>query len=304
MPPHSSLTAPYIEPEPPIARAVMPRNSLCWCGQGIKWKNCHRDRELQIQMSAFDVEADVRKRGKKGYCSHSFDGEGCSSGIVKSHTVQRNGGLAAIAEGKSRVLSVKPNLKAMIEHYGNPPPKEIGIGDASVFPGFCGVRDDAVFKLIEGKTINLRAREALLFGYRAIAYERFTKAIQVANAPIQRQMDRGMPLERQQTIQRWCHLIEAGARRGLNEIEARLADYRRHVDNNDLSDVRFRAYRFDTVLPLVGCGGFMPELAVDGTQLQRLGRGTEALEQLTVTITSYAGQSVGMFAWIGPADGP
>src|SRR4051812_24090261 len=129
---HPSLSAPYSGPEKPRAQDTMPPNAPCWCGSGAKWKKCHRDRQLQLPLNVFEVETDLRKRGQKGYCSHSFEGGGCGSGIIKSHTIQRRGGLAAIAEGKSRVLSVKPSLKAMIDRHGNPSPKEIGIGDASV----------------------------------------------------------------------------------------------------------------------------------------------------------------------------
>jgi hypothetical protein len=281
----------------------MGRNEPCWCGQGIKWKKCHAGREGQPRFNVFDVEDDARKRGRKGYCSHSFAGTGCSN-IIKAHTVQRNGGLTAIAEGKSRVLSVKANLRAMIDHNGNPPPTEVGIGDASVFPGFCGSHDDEIFKPIEGKDVGLTADEALLFAYRAIAYERFTKAVQVANAPIQRQMDRGQPLHIQEAIQVRCHLTEAGARRGLTEVEALLQNYRERVENGQTDGFHYRAYRFDTTLPLAGCGGYMPELAIDGTRLQHLARGTAALEQLTLTISTYAGKSIAMFAWIGPENGP
>jgi hypothetical protein len=282
----------------------MGRNEPCWCGQGIKWKRCHAGREDQPPFNVFDVEDDARKRGRKGYCSHSYAGDGCSNKIIRSHTVQRNGGLTAIAEGKSGVLSVKANLRAMIDHNGNPPPIEVGIGDASVFPGFCGTHDNDIFKPIEGKDIGLTAKEALLFAYRAIAYERFTKAVQVANVPIQRQMDRGQPLQIQEAIQVRCHLTEAGARRGLTEVETLLDKYRERVESGQTEGFHYRAYRFDTTLPLVGCGGYMPELAIDGTRLQHLARGTAALEQLTLTITSYAGKSVAMFAWIGPENGP
>lgn len=255
-------------------------------------------------MNVFDVEADLRKRGRRGYCSHDFDGATCSDTVIRSHTVQRRGGLAAIAEGKSRVLGVKATLRDLMDHHGNPPPKPIGIGDASVFPGFCGAHDDEIFKPIEGKTISPGAGEALLFAYRAIAYERFAKALQVANAPLQREMDRGQPLEIQEAIQIQCHLTEAGARRGLDEVGDTLAEYRRRVEGRDLAGFHHRAYSFDAVLPLVGCGGFMPEIALDGRRLQHLARGTAALEQLTLTITSYAGASVAVFAWIGPEDGP
>lgn len=299
---HPSLTAAYSGPPALKARETMRRNELCWCGQGFKWKKCHAGREQLPPMNVFDVEDDARKRGKTGYCSHAFDGTSCSN-IIKAHTVQRNGGLAAIAERKSRVLTVKPNLRAMIDHDGNPPPKEIGIGDASVFPGFCAAHDDAVFKPIEGTTIALTAPEALLFAYRAIAYERFTKAVHVGNAPVQRQMDRGAPLWMQEVIQQRCHLDEVGARRSLGEMEDTLATYRKRVEAGDTVGFHHRAYRFDTVLPIVACGGYMPEVSINGRQLQRLARGTAALEQLTLTVTSYRQQSVAVFGWIGPTNG-
>ena len=301
---HPSLTSPYTGPPPLKAVAKMKPNEPCWCGQGMKWKKCHKGREDEEPFNVFNVEDDARKRGRKGYCSHSLEGQGCSDKIISSHTVQRAGGLAAIAEGKSRVLTVKPNLRSLMDHDGHPPPTQVGMGKASVFPGFCEAHDDTLFKAIEGDDVEFTADEALLFAYRAIAYERFTKAVQVANARIQRMMDCGQPLAMQEAIQQHFHLLEVGARRGLAETERQLGDFRIRVEGQDTAGLHYRAYRFDRVLPVVGCGGFMPEIAIDGTHLQRLGRGTAAVEHLTLTITSYSGKSVAIFAWIGPQRGP
>ncbi|MDZ7281048.1 SEC-C metal-binding domain-containing protein [Sphingomonas sanguinis] len=282
----------------------MGRNEPCWCGSNNKWKKCHMGREAMKPFSPFEVEADWRRRGQKGYCSHSLDGTGCANGIVKSHTVQRRGGLSAIAEGKSLVMTVKPqSMRAMIDHEGRPPPIEIGIGKASVFPGFCGHHDDAIFKPVEGKDVALDAGDAMLFAYRAMAYERFTKAVHVENTMVQRQMDRGQPLPIQQAIQRQCHITLAGAKRSLAEIDTVMKEYRARLDGGSHAGFHHRAYRFDGLLPLVAAGAFMPELAIDGTLLQRLARGTAAFEQLTLTISSYAGRSVAVFGWIGPDDG-
>ena len=304
MPKHPSLLASYSGPPAPVARATMGRNEPCWCGSGDKWKKCHLGREAMKPFSPFEVEADWRRRGQKGYCSHSLDGTGCANGIVKSHTVQRRGGLSEIAEGKSVVITVKPqSMRAMIDHDGRPPPVEIGIGKASVFPGFCGHHDSAIFKPIEGEDVPLDADDALLFAYRAIAYERFTKAVHVENTKVQRQMDRGQPLPIQQAIQRQCHIILAGANRSLVQIDATMDEYRARLDGGSRVGFHHRAYRFDGLLPLVAAGGFMPELAIDGTLLQRVARGTAAFEQLTLTISSYAGRSVAVFGWIGPDDG-
>ncbi|MBB4087107.1 hypothetical protein GGR49_002712 [Sphingomonas carotinifaciens] len=304
MPAHSSIFANHVASRLPTARASMGRNEPCWCLSGDKWKKCHMDREAMEPFSPFEVEADWRRRGKRGYCSHSLDGTGCADGISGSHTVQRRGGLAAIAEGKSLVLTVKPqSMRAMIDHDGRPPPVAIGTGKASVFPGFCGRHDGAVFKPIEGSDVALDADDALLFGFRATAYERFTKAVQVENTRLQRQMDRGQPLAVQERIQRHLHLTLAGARRSLAETDAVMGEYRARLASGDRVGLHHRAFRFDGLLPLVVAGGFMPELAIDGTRLQHLARGDAAFDQLTLTITSYAGRSVAVFAWIGSHDG-
>lgn len=302
---HPSLLAHYSGPPAPVARSTMGRNERCWCGSGDKWKKCHAGREAMEPISIFEVEADWRRRAQRGHCSHAPDGSGCASGIVKSHTVQRRGGLAAIAEGQSRVITVKPqSMRAMIDHDGRPPPVEIGIGNASVFPGFCGRHDECLFKPVEGRDVAMTADEALLFGYRAMAYERFTKNVQIESTKVQRQMDRGMPLDMQEAIQTRCHITEAGAKRALDQLDNLLEGYRSRIDGAMVGGFHHRAYRFDALLPLVACGAFMPELAVDGTRLQHLARGTAAHEQLTLTITSYAGCTVAVFGWLGSSNGP
>jgi hypothetical protein len=90
----------------------------------------------------------------------------------------------------------------------------------------------------------------------------------------------GQPLYIQQAIQTQRHVTLAGAHRALAQIDVLMDEYRALVDGSNLADFHHRAYRFDRLLPLVACGGFMPELAIDGTRLQHLARGTAAFEQL------------------------
>lgn len=107
---------------------------LCWCNSGVKYKWCHFRREQQKPINIFDIEAEMIARFRDGYCSHPNPAaDPCSPTITKAHTVQKKGGLAAIAEA-GHVLTVKPTLKDMIETKGNPQPRKIGINKASVFP--------------------------------------------------------------------------------------------------------------------------------------------------------------------------
>src|SRR4051812_4436840 len=74
-------------------------NERCWCGSGKKFKKCHRNRESEALTNVFADSAKMRSAGKQGKCLHPDAGGGhCSSKAIASHTVQRAGGLSAIAE--------------------------------------------------------------------------------------------------------------------------------------------------------------------------------------------------------------
>lgn len=170
MAPHPSLTAPKISPDLIQPVATMGLYDLCWCRSGKKYKWCHYRRELQKQINIFEIEAGMIAELRDGYCCHPDpSADPCSEKIIKAHTVQKKGGLAAIAEA-GHVLTFKPTMKEMVQTDGNPQPRKIGVNNASVFPGFCSRHDTTLFKPIEGKSLTLTKDTAFLFAYRAIAY--------------------------------------------------------------------------------------------------------------------------------------
>jgi hypothetical protein len=291
---HPSLNAQFVEPDP--IRAVAEMNPYvpvpCWCRSGKKYKFCHYQRERQPLINIYEVEEEMRREFNRGYCSYPKSaGDECSPGISNAHTVQRRGGLGAIGEA-GHVLSVKPSMKAMIEHEGKPPPKRIGLGRASVFPGFCNKHDKVAFQLIEGENVAFEKTTALLFAYRAIAYERFAKHWQLKTIAIQREMDCGQPL--------W----KRGVKIGMRDLEAWKSDYDSRIISGDLDGFFFYSVRFDRVLPIVGCGAFYPEFDLQGKALQRLGRPSFEFEHVAMNITVYQEQTVAFFCWLGEPDGP
>ena len=304
MTPHPSLSAPPVEVDPIIPVETMGPYQTCWCRSGKKYKWCHHRREQQEPINAFEVEANLIDELRSGYCSHpDSTNNTCSSKIINSHTVQKRGGLTAIAEG-GHVLTVKPTLKGMIEAEGNPSPRKIGINNASVFPGFCGKHDDALFKPIEGKSLSLTKDNAFLFSYRAIAYERFAKEAQFRSISCQREADRGQPFWKQAMIQAYVHATAAGIKIGMNDID----QWKKQFDDHLLSGVRdnfhFLAIRFNQILPIVACGAFHPEYDLQGKPLQRLGRDSVDLEHMTLTVTTFDMQTIMVFGWIANKDGP
>jgi hypothetical protein len=76
----------------------MDRNEPCWCKSGKKFKLCHLDREHLPQFNIHQIAAAIRKELARRYCSYGNEaGDPCGADIIRSHTVQKEGGLRAIA---------------------------------------------------------------------------------------------------------------------------------------------------------------------------------------------------------------
>jgi hypothetical protein len=239
-----------------------------------------------------------------GYCSYpDAIADPCSSTIARAHTIQRNGGLAAIAEG-GHVLTVRPTIKDLIASDGNPSPRKIGIRKASVFPGFCSKHDEAIFKPIEGKLLTQNANTAFLFSYRAIAYERFNKERQRSGAEALRRMDQGRSFPEQCRLQERVNEMVAGIQAGRRDVDRWKQQFDKRFISGMRDDFHFLSIKFDHVLPIVACCAFHPQFDLQGNPLQRLGRDGVDYEHVTLTVTVFDGHTIMVLGWIGSQDGP
>ena len=271
----------------------------CWCRSGKKYKWCHHRREQQQPVNIFEVENLMHAELRDGYCSFpGMEQDPCSATIARAHTIQRRGGLGLIADDH-HVLTVKPTMKMMIEAEGKPAPRRIGVGNASVFPGFCGKHDTSLFKAIEGKQLLIDSASAFLFAYRAIAYECFAKEAQMRIISIQRDMDCGHPFWKQAIIQEHLHALLAGIRVGMRDVDYWKALFDASLNSTDRADFHFVAVRFDTVLPFVAATAFHAEFDLTGKLLQRLGRGAVQFEHMSVNVTAFEGETILVLGWIG-----
>ncbi|MET4258250.1 hypothetical protein ABIC09_003192 [Bradyrhizobium sp. S3.12.5] len=304
MAPHPSLNAPKIRPDPIQPVETMGPYELCWCRSGKKYKWCHFRREQQKPVNVFEIEGGIIAELRDGFCSHPDPSvDPCSATITKAHTVQKKGGLAAIAEA-GHVLTVKPSMKEMIETDGNPQPRKVGVNNASVFPGFCSRHDTMLFKPIEGKTLSLTKDTAFLFSYRAIAYERFAKEAQFRSTEIQREADCGHPFWKQAMVQMHLATVVAGIKIGMRDMDVWKSQFDERLLSGARDDFHFVAVRFDQVLPVVACGAFHPEFDLQGKPLQQLGRDGVDFDHITLTVTTFEAQTIVVFGWIGTDDGP
>lgn len=305
MPAHPSLNLPLRPPALFTPRRMMDPYEPCWCGSGRKWKWCHKDRERQKPPELYEGLAELRAAFARGYCSHPEAGETtCSDEIVRAHTVQRRGGLAAIAEN-GHVISTITAAQDLFKNQGEFVPGEVGVRSASAFLGFCGYHDAAMFRPIEVGQALLTIETAFLLSFRAMAYELFMKRAALSAHGSKRDADKGRPFEVQCAIQEWLHWHEFGLRRGLADLERWKATYDAAYRAGNFDGFGFHGVVFDSVLPVVGCGGFHPEFDFAGQSLQRLGRGADlAYEHVVFNLTVLNGKSAGVIGWNEGTAGP
>lgn len=130
---HSSLTAPPVKLPPYRPVETMDPYKPCWCGSDRKYKWCHQRRHEAAKINVFEIERRITAALQGGECSHPDPvADPCKGPVIKSHTIQRRGGLSQIAED-SHVLTVKPAMKGLMESEGESWPRPVGINKASVF---------------------------------------------------------------------------------------------------------------------------------------------------------------------------
>jgi hypothetical protein len=298
-PPNEKLVLPRLHPQ-----EKMNRNARCWCLSGKKWKVCHRDRDKQTPINVFQLLDELRDEFAKGYCLHpDADPDTCAA-IVNAHTIQKRGGLAAIAES-NHVFSVKQGFYRVPNNAGDIVPTRLSINKASTFPGFCGRHDNALFRAAEHGVVSINALTAFLLSYRAICYEFFAKAAAIRATPIIQQSDRGRPFVDQCYCQDYLHTKLRGLEMGMQDLLRLRSRYCTLYSTSEYDKFHFYAVTFSDVLPVASCGAISPEYDFSGNSLQDILRSPQPIEQVAFNLTSFGDTSVAVFGWVdknGPAE--
>ena len=216
------------------------RNERCWCGSGKKFKRCHLGRDAGEPLTPQAFLGSLKKTYGKGYCLHpEASSETCRGKIVKAHTIQRNGGLSAIAS-KGHVyncLMHERSLSRPLHPENNP--NRVGIGQASTFTGFCSYHDDLLFAPIEKNPFAGSAQQVALLGYRAISRELFMKNADMALSPVKREMDRGLPARAQEAVQTYVSLHQSGVAKAIEELERLKCHHDEMLLNGDFRSIGY-----------------------------------------------------------------
>lgn len=122
----------------------------------------------------------IRKQGKRRQasrfqCSLPAMLGGCNESAIRSHSVQRGGGLTHLAES-GKVRSCVDFTRSALITALDPSPKLLGVKkQASVFPGFCSSHDTALFRDAEVDGAQPTRRVAASLHLRALLFERWCK---------------------------------------------------------------------------------------------------------------------------------
>ena len=137
-----------------------------------------------------------------------------------------------------------------------------------------------------------------------MSYELFSKRAALRSTNITRDLDRGTPFWYQCEFQQRLHMSEEGTKRGVADCER----WKKQYDTIYI-DKRFNEYRcvgvtYSAVLPVVGCGAFIPEYDLLGIRCQIVSRGDAPHEHVGLNLTVLNGRTVLVIGWTEGHEGP
>lgn len=204
--------------------------------------------------------------------------------------------MSALAED-NHVMSTKKGFFNIEKNNGDIVPARIGLKDASTFPGFCNIHDTKMFLPAEGPDATLNEENAFLLSFRSVAYEYVMKQFAIVNYAVNRDnADKGAPFIKQVATQSLIDGVIKGTRMAIADINRWKIKYDAAYNKRDYSGFNAYMMAFDSVLPFIGAGAFMPEFDFEGNKLQHLGT-TTGLEHLAVNVTVLGGVTVAVFGW-------
>lgn len=128
-----------------------------------------------LEMSPNSYKQELRKgvgliQRELGQLKHKCLFPECGSDAINSHSQQKESQLRSIAK-QGHVYRLDNNMYRAVSNKG----KEMklwGIGEVSVFKGFCEFHDEAIFRPIEKKALETNdSQQAFLLFLRAVCYE-------------------------------------------------------------------------------------------------------------------------------------
>jgi hypothetical protein len=220
-------------------------------------------------------------------CLHFGANEDCDQ-IIKAHSIQRSQSLEAI-ERKGHVYQV--NFDAL-SRTGKISYNLVGINKASTFYGFCKKHDNALFRDIDVKHLMPNNKQAMLYAYRVITKEIFTKqnAISILKAQL-------ASLPKQCSEAKLTRNMLNGTEYGFDALYKIKTYFDESLSNETYDDVRYVAF-YCKESPVVAFSGLIfPDFDFQGRPLQNLDHSTNKLSLVTYSSAPMDDGWCFLFAW-------
>ena len=277
----------------------MGRNDKCWCGSGKKFKRCHLDRVNQVRPGRQETLRRFYRVYEKGHCFHPEASPLiCSSKVISAHTIQRNGGLSAIArDGHVYSLLKHGNVFEKSTFDTGGVAHKVGVKDASTFRGFCSRHDDLLFAPLEKRPFQGTSEQLALLGYRAVCYELLMKESLLGD-DLLKEMDKGQPVPVQRFHQEALSLRDSGARRSIEELTLQKHRYERMLIGKNYTDLAHYGVFFPST-PEVMCSG-ITQATHDflGNKIAELGHLDVPADWITFSLIATDDGGAAVFTWL------
>ena len=282
-----------------MRRHRLGRNDPCWCKSGFKFKDCHEGRAQSGRPTVQEIMDKTRESYSKEYCLHAqASPQVCSGDIVRAHTVQRSRGLKLLARNGS-VYGFAADYATLKKTQGKPGVRQIGIGSASTFTGFCGFHDNKTFEPVEKYQFQANQEHTFLLGYRAICKELFQKKAEKDLLPFRSTMDRGKSPQAQLWFQSYINDYAVGVTWGLRDIELYKSSYDNALLSADYSEIKYYVIRLDRTPEFLCSGAAYAESDFEGNYLQKLVSPRTLLQLITYSVIATDTGGAIVFGWLG-----
>ena len=271
---------------------------FCWCNSGKKLKECHLTREAQPSISFSERQKTRKKIWNKKYCLHpDVKRSKCAGKIIEAHSVQKSMLKKIAVDSRVYAPSIKTtpeSLKILFEKKG--------VGEVSVFTGFCAYHDKVTFKEIEDENFTGTEEQCFLYGYRAVCKELFLKIAQREDAKYSRTLDAGKPFTFQKATQEFFDDYMSGIEAGVSELKNLKDKFDRILISKNFDEIHNCIFWVDQTPEILCNGIFQLDYDFHGNPLQDWSNVRSELDAISLSfITTSKGGAV-ILAWHNSAD--
>jgi hypothetical protein len=282
---------------PLVVEALRPRKHYeqCWCGSGRKYKNCHRIRAEQKQLSLGQLlDEQQRVFWKNRGCMHPrASASACQGPVIDSHTIQRKGPLEKIISANNHVSHLESSPSEQFEV------KEVGWKKASTFPGYCGKHDSQIFAQLERTSFSGSNEQCVLQAYRNTCNELYKKRALIESLEFQRNLiDRGCDIDVQISRQLSFSQNILGQTKSMQELELLWRKFEDAVTDKMYDRFSSRCYFFEGDLCIASSGTLHAEFDFKGNRYADMWDLGESAEILSHSIMATDRGGAIVFTWL------